>query len=338
MINAAIVGLGRWGRRLVDSTQSHGIPLGTEIHFTRAVVRTASNAQDYAAAQQLDLSTSLDEVCADGRIDAVVLATPHDCHVQQILTVIARKKHVFVEKPLALCVSDAEAVMTSAREAKVIVGVGYNRRFLPAAYKIKQLQLSRRFGQIIHMQGNFSNNSGLNFRQGMWRAEERGAKAAMTAMGTHILDFFIYLCGPIYSVQTISARHTMSVDVDDVVCVNLVFKSGTTGTLTTMLATPRVWRIELFGTSMWAHMRDEHLVDFCDETGLVEEIRFENVDSLKLELDSFAGAIRGASAYSVSMPEVLHGVAALEAVLESATAGGSPIVVKETCCDFADAL
>jgi predicted dehydrogenase len=335
MINAAIVGLGRWGRRLVDSIQKEGTPIGAKLRFSRAIVRNLSNAQDYASGQKLSLTNTLDNVLRDPSIDALVFATPHDEHPAQIIAATKAKKHVFVEKPLAFKRVDAEAAVRSVRDNNSVLAVGYNRRFLPAAAKLREDIVNGSFGNLLRVEGNFSNNSGLNYRAGMWRATEKGPKAALSAMGVHILDFFIHLCGPIASVRTTSTRRSMPVDADDVVCVNLSFKNGMVGTLSTMLTTPRQWRVQLFGTSQWAHMRDEHLLDICDSSGALRALIFDPVDTLKLELEAFADAIAGRIDYPVSLSDALHGVAATEAILESAANGGTLVVVPAAHTDLA---
>jgi predicted dehydrogenase len=118
------------------------------------------------------------------------------------------------------------------------------------------------------------------------------------------------------------------VDVDDVVLVNLRFRNGATGSLSTMLSTPRQWRVQVFGTSQWAHMRDENLLDLSSTGHPIESKTFDPVDTLRLELESFAAAIGGGEAYKVSTSDALHGVAALEAILDSAANAGSLVPVK----------
>jgi predicted dehydrogenase len=327
MINAAIVGLGRWGRRLVDSVQSNGVPASSKLRFSHAVARTPSHAQEYADSQKLPLSGSLADILGNPSIDAIVLATPHNEHAAQIIAAANAKKHVFVEKPLAFRRDDAETALSAAKVNEVVLAVGYNRRFLPAAHKLKEDIPAGAFGSFVHLEGNFSNPSGFNFQKGTWRAAEQGAKAALSAMGVHVLDFFIYLNGPIKSVRTTSTRRLMQVETDGVVCVQLAFANGVTGTLSTMLTTPRQWRVQVFGSSQWVHMRDEHLLDICDSNGTVRSQDFEIVDTLRLELDAFADAIGGGTPYIVSAADALHGVAALQAILESSAKDGQPVVV-----------
>jgi len=75
MIDAAIVGLGRWGRTLVEAVQG----ASSRLRFTRAVVRRPGAHLDFAAKQGLAIAEDLATVLADPSIDAVVLATPIRC-------------------------------------------------------------------------------------------------------------------------------------------------------------------------------------------------------------------------------------------------------------------
>jgi predicted dehydrogenase len=103
MINAAIVGLGRWGRNHVNAVAG-----SSRIRYARAVTRNPAAAQDFAAQHRLALTSSFEEALADPAIDAVVLATPHSRHVDEIVAAAKAGKAVWCEKPLAL--TRAEAV------------------------------------------------------------------------------------------------------------------------------------------------------------------------------------------------------------------------------------
>src|SRR5579863_10690213 len=98
MIDAAIVGLGRWGKTLVEAVQGKS----DKIRFTRAVSRDPAQHREFLETQHLLAGSSLDEMLADRRVKAVVLATPHTRHVEEVCAVAAAGKAVFCEKPLAL--------------------------------------------------------------------------------------------------------------------------------------------------------------------------------------------------------------------------------------------
>src|SRR5260370_29012071 len=105
MINAAIVGLGWWGKTLVESVQG----TSAEIRFVAGASRTASpELNAFADRQKLRLAESYDAVLADPSVQAVVLATPHSLHAQEVVAAAKAGKHVFCEKPFALTRRAAE--------------------------------------------------------------------------------------------------------------------------------------------------------------------------------------------------------------------------------------
>src|SRR5205085_11829532 len=95
MIRAAIVGLGRWGQTLVNSVQGKS----EKLRFTHAVSRDHGRVRDFTAEHGLETVGALAAVLEHSAIDAVVLATPHSLHLEQILASARAGKAVFCEKP-----------------------------------------------------------------------------------------------------------------------------------------------------------------------------------------------------------------------------------------------
>src|SRR5687767_7841209 len=112
MLNAAIVGLGRWGQRLVDAVST---PPSTTIRFTRAVARTPDNVRAFCRMHDLALSDDLEGLLADRSIAAIALATPHSQHADQVIRAARAGKHVFVEKPFTLDLRSALAAADACR-------------------------------------------------------------------------------------------------------------------------------------------------------------------------------------------------------------------------------
>src|SRR5258707_5766330 len=111
MIRAAIVGMGTWGQNLVTSVQGKS----DAIRFVAGTTRTPAKAMDFAAKHGIRMVDTYAHVLADADIDAVVLATPHSLHSEQIRAAAKAGKPVFVEKPLGLTrQSSAEAVQACA--------------------------------------------------------------------------------------------------------------------------------------------------------------------------------------------------------------------------------
>ena len=80
MIRAAIVGIGWWGRMLVNAVQGKS----AVIRFTAGYTRTRATAEGFCAEHRIALANDLDALLADPAVDAVVFATPHSQHGPQV--------------------------------------------------------------------------------------------------------------------------------------------------------------------------------------------------------------------------------------------------------------
>ena len=91
MLNTAIVGLGWWGKRLVEAARDFDAP----IRFVRGVTLEPDTVRDFAAEHKIALGTSFDAALADPQVQAVILATPHSTHRAQVEAAAAAKKHIY---------------------------------------------------------------------------------------------------------------------------------------------------------------------------------------------------------------------------------------------------
>jgi predicted dehydrogenase len=128
MLNAAIIGLGWWGKNLVNAVQNKS----ERIRFVHGVSKEPESVCEFASTHGFRLSIELEEALADPQVQAVVLATPHSLHADQIVRVAGAGKPVFCEKPLSLTRADAERAVAATQRAGVPVGVGLNKRFWPS--------------------------------------------------------------------------------------------------------------------------------------------------------------------------------------------------------------
>ncbi|MEK9661122.1 MAG: Gfo/Idh/MocA family oxidoreductase, partial [Alphaproteobacteria bacterium] len=103
MLNAAICGLGRWGRTLVDSVQDKS----ETIRFVAGSAGSPDKHRDYCSEKGLILHDSFEATLADPAVDAIVLATPHSVHADQVVMAAAAGRPIYAEKPFALHGADA---------------------------------------------------------------------------------------------------------------------------------------------------------------------------------------------------------------------------------------
>jgi predicted dehydrogenase len=330
MINAAIVGLGWWGRKIVGSLKP-----SEKLRITRAVDANPGAAGAFAAEHGLPLAHSLDEVLPDAGIDAVILATPHSLHEAQIVAAAGAGKHVFCEKPLTLTRSGAARAIAACEQAGVALGVGHERRFEPAMVEIKRLIDSGALGTIMHAESNFSHDKLANVPAGDWRASAVDAPAAgMTGMGIHLTDAYINMLGSVIEVFAQTARRILPAENGDVVSVQLRFASGATGYFSAILATPLYLRYQVFGSDAWVEARDTAHPDSEGETHLTihrkggepESRTFRSIDTVRANIEAFADAAARRSPYPIPTAQKLHNIATLEAICKSAESG-MPVTV-----------
>jgi predicted dehydrogenase len=180
MLRAAIVGLGSWGQTLVNSVQ------GTkEIRFTVAYNRTSAKVETFCREREIRLAQSFDELLADTAVDAVVLATPHSQHEEQIKAAARAGKHVFTEKPVALERRGVEAAIRATREAGVALGVGFNRRFHPSIRELRQRVKQGQLGAIGCISAELTATTAFYRAPDSWRVDPQEEPGGAICPGMH---------------------------------------------------------------------------------------------------------------------------------------------------------
>ena len=317
MIEAAIVGLGRWGKNFVESVQDKS----ERIRFARGVDVAPDRLREFAARHGFSLCTDLAEVLADPAIKAVVLATPHSLHRPMVEAAARAGKPVFCEKPLALNTIDAAAMIDACRRAGVVLGVGHNRRLWPSMQELKRIAGSGELGEILHIEGHFSNEHSNN-TAGTWRdspAESPGG--GMTGAGLHILNAFINILGPVRRVRGQLVVRKPPPVPRDVAAVLFEFASGASGMLATVRASPFYWRVHVFGDKGSAESIGEHELLLHKSNAQPRRLVLDPVDALRVELEAFADAVEDRAEFPVTAADMLATVAAFEAVVKALETG-----------------
>jgi predicted dehydrogenase len=313
VIDAAIVGLGRWGRSLVESVQADS----AKLRFVVGIEPNAAAARDFGAKHGLRLLSSYKDALADAAIPAVVLATPHSLHLPQVAAAAAAGKHVFCEKPLALTRRDADEMVDVCRRAGVVLAVGQNRRWWPATRELERLADSGALGTLLHIEGHNSNENS-NAVTGGWRTlESESPGGGMTGAGLHALDAMVAIAGPVKRVQGRLIERKPAPAPQDTASALLEFKSGVSGLLATVRATPFYWRVHVFGTQGNAEVLGETELVLRMSGRPPERQSFAPVDSLRAELEAFADAAAGDVPFPVTPAQMLDTVAAFEAVVDA---------------------
>src|SRR3979490_292336 len=185
MIRAAILGLGRWGRSLVNSVPGQS----SDIRLVPAHPRTRATAEAFCREKNMRFVDSYAAVLADPAIDAVVLATPHSPHAAQVIQAGAAGSAISARKPRPPDRRSARAPAQAAAKAGVLLAVGFCRRFHPSVVEIRNRQADGRLGATVAMVGQHTTSTRALVAAKNWGADPGEAPAgAMTAVGVHLMD------------------------------------------------------------------------------------------------------------------------------------------------------
>jgi predicted dehydrogenase len=334
MIKAAIVGLGWWGKTLVESCED-----SDTIKFVAGTTRTVTpEIEAFAKAKGFRLLPDYEAVLADPGVDAVVLCTPHSMHGAQVVAAAAAKKHIYCEKPFTLTKREAEDAVAAVKKAGVTLALGYNRRVHPEMIKLREMVRSGELGIILHIEATMTFPNVLFINPSHWRADKHETPlGGLLPMGVHAVDGMVDLCGPIDHVFAQSFRRAATIDADDTTSILFRMKEGMSGYLGTMTTTGPGFSFQVFGSKGWLRLEGvTHVAGASSEerrTRLFGTCKFQPVkgeakiwqaatlDISRAALEAFAKAAEGGPAFPIPYDQMIQGVAATEAIIRSAASG-----------------
>ncbi len=201
--------------------------------------------------------------------------------------------------------------------------------------KLREMVRSGELGTILHIEATMTFPNVLFINPGHWRADKAETPlGGLMPMGVHAIDGMIDLCGPIDHVFAQSFRRAAPIDADDTTSILLRMKEGMSGYLGTMTTTGPGFSFQVFGSKGWLRLEGvTHVAGASSEerrTRLFGTCKFQPIkgeaktwqaatmDISRVALDAFAKAAEGGPAYPIPYDQMIHGVAATEAIVRSA--------------------
>lgn len=212
MINIAVIGSGYWGKNLVRNFNELGA-LHTICDSNIATLRSFQEKYPDKRFQN-----SFEVVLQDPNINAVAIATPAETHFDLAKRALLAGKHVFVEKPLSLVVSEAETLNQLATNRNLKLMVGHILLYHPAIIKLKEIIDSGELGKINYI---YSNRLNL----GKFRTEEN----ILWSFAPHDISAILYLLGEMPTQVMAQGGNYLNTEIADVTMSVLSFKSGVKG-------------------------------------------------------------------------------------------------------------
>ncbi len=240
-VKIAIVGTGAIGRLTRDAL--------AEVPGAR-VVSLLSPREPYSLSPEVDL---------------VAVCSPQGLHTQHASAAVAAGKHVVVEKPVTLTVSDGEALLAEAEAAGVTVAVISQRRWEPVVRAAKAAVDSGALGKpllgecVMHWY-----RDPAYYRETAWRGTTDLDGGVLFNQGIHVIDLLRWLLGPVAGVDGGLETRVHAIDAPDTAAAVLHFRSGALGLVaaTTAAHTPQPAHLNLWFEKGTIRLDDDQLVEW----------------------------------------------------------------------------
>lgn len=323
MLNAAVIGLGWWGKILTQT-----LAPSDKITVVKLLDVDAEGGAAFAAEHGIDFTTDFAAVLADDNVDALILATPHSMHEEQIIAAAGAGKHIFCEKPFCLTRASALRAMEAVEKAGVQVAIGHERRFEPPIMDAMALARDGKLGALMHIEANFSHDIFAVLDDTNWRLKtDESPAGGLTATLIHLMDLSISLFGQPDRVLASVECHGDVVKNGDTLTAQVKFENGRTASLNAFTHTPFFSRLAIFGANGWVEVRDKAHVQApegwffttCFTDGKAETVEYEVATPVLSNLECFADAIAGKADYPNTPEQIVRNVSLLEAIVKSAT-------------------
>ena len=281
-----------------------------------------------------------EDMLANADIDAVTLATPHYLHAPHAILAANAGKHILTEKPLAISVSEGDAMIAAAKKNGVLLGVGHQRRWSGAMRGMRDLIKSGKLGAPMRSAYNTANQRNEHYyASGTWRGRwDQEGGGQLINQQVHDMDALCYMLGKPVEVMAWAENWAHKHEVDDVSMAIVKFDSGWTGTINISLSSVGGW-----GPSLIAYegdlgvisngkvaMRSEGCRDFI-ATSTTEKpslSEFEDIPPVEMDIEGrdryyrdMLESVNTGAPFEGSGEECIHAVELVNAIFLSALTG-----------------
>lgn len=202
-------------------------------------------------------------------LDAVVVALPHDLHVQAVEKAAARGLHVLLEKPMGTTATESQRILDACRQADILLSICFVHRFREEARLAFEWIASGHIGQPVSCVETIATARGPEL--GAWIYDPRNAGGgALLYSGVHALDRLLWLGGGADpQVSAAIANITHDSRVEEAVAALIQFQNG--GFASFSVNSPNYpsgrtgWRSEIYGTEGLVRIRARESVEICSK-------------------------------------------------------------------------
>lgn len=294
------------------------LDLKDHVDVVAAFSPTAARREAFTGRFGLPVVESADAIFEDASIDYVIILTPPNSHLELVQQAAAAGKHVLLEKPLDVTLERSQQLVTTARQARIKLGVVFQRRFRTTFSETARLLAEGELGEIISVSMRLSNWRPQSYYDEPGRGTiARDGGGVLLTQAIHTIDQMITLAGlpaEVSAFAMTSPVHRM--ETEDLVHASMRFDNGAIGSLsaTTSAYPGYPDEIEILGTRGSARLGSDN--------GVIALMDGRRVELADLSEDGGTGA--DPMAFSHLKYRALH-----EAFIEALVADREPLVTGE---------
>ncbi len=325
-LNWGIIGMGD----IADRVMAPAMAQACNNRLVAVMRRDRKKAEELAHKHGAQRSYgSVQEILCDDGIDAVYIATPVSCHANQTIEAAEHGKHVLCEKPMAMTVEEAEAMVTACEAHNVKLMVCYYQRFNRRHQQIRKLLQTEAIGQVTALRLSFCSLGRDDPTS--WRQDPAiGGGGNLMDCGSHCVDLLRFLVGEPHAVSAFVDTLAFSYPVDDTATMLLKLESGAHAVISAHWSTlvpgeQDSSSLAIYGTEgaiYSAPLHDKHSRGTLKLMTRSEQRQycFEQSTHVAL-LEAFAGSIEADSQAPISGYDGLRASQIIAAGYESARSG-----------------
>lgn len=227
MLKFGLVGCGRIAKRHSELLGNNEIENASLLAVCDTDIDKAKNIGDRFS---IPYYTDMDEMMENEDIDAVSVLTESGYHAKHVINLAKHGKHIIVEKPIALTLDDADAMINACDKNGCKLFVVKQNRFNVPVLKLKEALDKNRFGKLVigTIRVRWSRDQAY-YDQAWWRGRWDMDGGVLTNQASHHVDLLEWMMGDVESVFARSTTALVDIEAEDTAVVTLKFKSGALG-------------------------------------------------------------------------------------------------------------
>ena len=318
-VRVACIGMGWWSDVLADAIVRSG-----KLKIAACYTRSEEKRAKFAAKYGCKAAPSYAAILEDRTIEAIVNTTPNNVHLETTRLAAAAGKHVFLDKPIANTIAEAQAITDACRKSGVVLAIGYQRRRESQFRWIRRQIDDGVFGHLVNAEANISRDRLGKIDLSSWRYTAEGMPGGvMLQIGVHYTDVLEYLLGPVKAVSGSLAHLVLPGDNPDVASLILEHESGALSTVNASYASAsEYYLMNVYGKEASAYYDFHQGLRFLKRGAeRSEPVAVAKIDAFVDELEEFARAARGEGKPEMDGEAATRSLAVIRAGIESARTG-----------------